>query len=303
MKTYKGFNSDMTCLDYKFEIGKTYEEPAAEVCQYGFHSCKYPLDVFAYYPPARSRYCEVEADGVISQSANDRKIASTKLTVNTEIGIKGIIDATAEYVFDHPAEKYSPHSSDSCGVALSACRRGVASSAGKQSIAAAGEYGAAITTGTASVALTTEICSTALSKGVNSAALMEGDLGEALTTDRNSAALVTGKYSVALSTGDGSIASSTGDRGTALAIGDFSEASAMGEKSIACGLGRGCKAKGAKGCWLVLAEQASNSETYESVQAVIVDGEKIKENTYYMLINGEIVEADGDISPQDLLPY
>ena len=58
--------------------------------------------------------------------------------------------------------------------------------------------------------------------------------------------------------------------------------------------GKDCKAKGALGCWLVLTERGEwNDGCYsiKDVKAFKVDGEKIKPNTYYKLIDGEAVEV------------
>ena len=75
MKMYKGFDKDLKCRDFQYEIGKTYEEPTAELCEKGFHACEYPLDVFGYYAPGyMSRYCEVDLDDVSHKKAT--KIAS-----------------------------------------------------------------------------------------------------------------------------------------------------------------------------------------------------------------------------------
>ena len=64
MKAYKGFNRELRCKGFQYEVGKEYEEPEAELCKCGFHACEDPLDVFCYDPPASSRYCEVEMDEV-----------------------------------------------------------------------------------------------------------------------------------------------------------------------------------------------------------------------------------------------
>ena len=75
MKMYKGFDKDLKCRDFQYEIGKTYEEPTAELCEKGFHACEYPLDVFEYYAPGEmSRYCEVDLDDVSDKKT--AKIAS-----------------------------------------------------------------------------------------------------------------------------------------------------------------------------------------------------------------------------------
>lgn len=62
IKAYKGFNKDLQCRGFQYEIGKEYEEETANLCHAGFHACEYPLDVFGYYSPADSRFCEVELD-------------------------------------------------------------------------------------------------------------------------------------------------------------------------------------------------------------------------------------------------
>ena len=101
------------------------------------------------------------------------------------------------------------------------------------------------------------------------------------TKKEKGAASATGEYGVASATGEYGAASATGLRGAA---------SATGDESIACGLGLQCKAKGAKGCWLVLAERTPSGSIL-SVKAAKVDGKKIKENTYYQLVNGMFTEA------------
>lgn len=60
MKTYKGFNENMTCQGFQYEEGKEYEEKEAVVCERGFHACEYPLDCFSYYDPNKSVYHEVD---------------------------------------------------------------------------------------------------------------------------------------------------------------------------------------------------------------------------------------------------
>ena len=97
MKAYKGFNKDMTCRGFQYEIGKEYETDKAKTCECGFHACEYPLDCFGYYSPAESRYCEVEQSGEISKNGGDSKVASSKIKIGAEIGIKGLIKAAFEY--------------------------------------------------------------------------------------------------------------------------------------------------------------------------------------------------------------
>ena len=99
MKCYKGFDKDLKCCDFQYEIGKEYEEERAEICDTGFHACENPLDVFGYYAPADSRYCEVELDAN-DQKSDDSKRVGKKISIKAEIGIAGIIKAGLEYIKD-----------------------------------------------------------------------------------------------------------------------------------------------------------------------------------------------------------
>lgn len=97
IKSYKGFNKDMTCNGFQYEEGKEYETDKAEACKCGFHACEYPLDTFSYYNPAESIFHEVEQSGHLSREDNDSKVASTKIKIGASINIAGIVKAAIEY--------------------------------------------------------------------------------------------------------------------------------------------------------------------------------------------------------------
>ena len=138
MKTYKGFDKNLQCRGFQYEIGKEYEEEKAEACNCGFHACERPLDVFAYYAPADSRYCEVEQDGELSKRNDDSKVASTKIKIGAEIGIPGLVKAQIEYVKSHCTNEYN-------------AEPGKPATAGYSGAATAGEYGAATSRGSVAV--------------------------------------------------------------------------------------------------------------------------------------------------------
>ena len=97
IKAYKGFNSDLTCRGFQYEIGKEYKTRSAKCCEKGFHACENPFDVLNYYPDIFShRYCEVEQSGMIDK--DDRKTASTRIKINAEIGFAGLFKAGIEWL-------------------------------------------------------------------------------------------------------------------------------------------------------------------------------------------------------------
>ena len=99
MKAFKGFDKNLKCRDFQFEIGKEYEEKEAKLCNKGFHACEFPLDVLMYYPPTEgNRFCEVEIEDTGERKTDDTKVCGTKIKIGTEIGIKGLINATFKYV-------------------------------------------------------------------------------------------------------------------------------------------------------------------------------------------------------------
>ena len=98
LKTYKAFDKDLSCRGFKYEVGKEYEETGdIKACEKGFHACPYPLDVFGYYAPGGSRFCEVEQSGKIDDSGRD-KVCSSKIRIGAELDIRGLVKAAVSYV-------------------------------------------------------------------------------------------------------------------------------------------------------------------------------------------------------------
>ena len=144
---YKGFDKDLKCRGFQYEIGKEYECENAAACETGFHACERPLDVFSYYPPAFSRYCEVEQSGKTDANSDDSKVASTKIKIGAEIGIPGLVKAQIEYVKAHTTMEHTDPKAATAGNsgAATAGDRGYALSGGNS---ACGKNGVAVVRGT-----------------------------------------------------------------------------------------------------------------------------------------------------------
>ena len=146
IKAYKAFDKDLSCRGFKYEVGKEYEETGyIKACEKGFHACPYPLDVFGYYAPAGSRFCEVEQSGKIDDSESD-KVCSSKIRIGAELDIRGLVKAAVSFVKERctnecNAEPGKPATAGDSGAAT----------AGDSGAATAGDGGAATARGKASV--------------------------------------------------------------------------------------------------------------------------------------------------------
>ena len=191
IKSFKGFNSDMTCRGKKYEEGKEYEEEKAVACEAGMHACEYPLDCFNYYAPGQSVYHEVEQSGKIAKQGDDTKVASTKMKIGARLDIAGIVKAAIEYTKSRTTMEYTDPKR-----------------------ATAGNYGAATSRGK----------------------------------------------------------------------------SATGKNGLSVARGNNVRVKGGLGAILVICEEEESSYDIKEWKATVVDGKKIKADTWYCLKNGEVVE-------------
>ena len=284
IKGFKGFDKNLKCRNYQYEVGKDFEETGnIKACSNGFHFCENPADIFSYYPPSDSgnlnRYCEVEGTGKIDKDSDDSKIACSKIHISAEIGIKGLINAWVKFILDKV--NWDDSKATNTGYQSAATNTGYRSAATNT-----GDQSAATNTGYRSAATNTGDQSAATNTGYRSAATNTGD---------QSAATNTGDQSAATNTGDQSAATNTGDQSAATNTGDQSAAIVDGKDSIAIVTGKDSKAKGALGCWIVLTERGNwDGETYPilSVQAFKVDGNSIKEDTFYKLVDGKPKEVE-----------
>ena len=99
IKSYKGFDKNLKCRDFQYEIGKEYEmDGEIKVCNRGFHACESPFDVFDHYTMIDSRFCEVEQDGNISKEDRGTKICSSKIKIKAELKLADMINLGVEWL-------------------------------------------------------------------------------------------------------------------------------------------------------------------------------------------------------------
>ncbi|EHF1515384.1 hypothetical protein JZQ58_004667 [Salmonella enterica subsp. enterica serovar Rissen] len=194
--TFKGFNKDLKCRDFQFEIGKTFHHDGkVEACVSGFHACECPFDVFSYYSPADSRFAETISFGITNREEDgDTKIASASITIKAELTLPQFIQRGIEWIWSKIDK--SLEQQIMCG------NRSAATNTGDWSAATnTGNCSAATNTGNCSAATNTGNCSAATNTGNRSAATNTGDWSAATNTGDWSAAEVSGSQSVAAAFG------------------------------------------------------------------------------------------------------
>ncbi|EAO2339851.1 hypothetical protein E2C58_11150 [Salmonella enterica] len=258
--TFKGFNKELKCRDFQFEIGKTFHHDGkVEACGSGFHACEFPFDVFSYYPPAESRYAETISFGVTDrEEEGDTKIASASITIKAELTLPQFIQRGIEWIWSKIDKSLEQQ----------------------------------IMSGNCSAATNTGNRSTATNTGNRSAATNTGDWSAATNTGNRSAATNTGNRSAATNTGDWSAATNTGNWSAATNTGNWSAAEVSGSQSVAAALGIEGKARASEGGAIVLCYRDKNGELIH-IRASKVGENDIMPNTWYQLNeDGEFVECE-----------
>jgi hypothetical protein len=138
------------------------------------------------------------------------------------------------------------------------------------------------------------------SDGSSGYAAQIGSSGDAAKIGSSGYAAQIGSSGYAAQIGSSGDAAKIGSSGYAAKIGssgDAAQITSTGEDSVICcaGCDSICKAK--KGSWITLSEWKWNDEKQRYVPVCVktefVDGERIKEDTFYKLLNGEFKEVKG----------
>ena len=248
---YKGFDENLCCKGFQYEVGKEYEqEGEIKCCVKGFHACTNPFDVLSYYVVnGKNRFCEVEQMGVVRTGSDDTKQCSSKIKIKAEIGMVGLFKAGVEWI----KEKTNPKP-----IIKETKGNGGASSGNAAKIGSSGDYAKI------------------------------GSSGYAAKIGSSGYAAKIG------SSGNAAKIGSSGDYAKIGSSGDYAQIDSTGGGSVVCCAGNNCTAKASIGSWITLAEWKYSDERERYVPVCVktefVDGERIKADTWYKLIDGEFKE-------------
>ena len=103
IKAYKGFDKNMQCRGFQYEIGKEYDfDGEIELCKQGFHACKSPIEVWSYYDMIGdgTRFAEVELSGKILEDNSSTKVCASHIKIKNELSLTDMINLGVAYFKD-----------------------------------------------------------------------------------------------------------------------------------------------------------------------------------------------------------
>ena len=243
---YKGFDKNLKCRDFQYEVGKEYEmDGDIKCCERGFHACESPLEVFDHYDMLTSRFAKVEQSGEIDKEENTTKVCSSKIKVKAELKLADMINLGVEWIKEvtSPAkvkkdDKLNDNGGDYAQIGSSGDSAQIGSSGDSAKIGSSGD---------------------------------SAQIG---------------------SSGDYAKIGSSGDSAQIGSSGDYAQIESTGNHSVVMAAGNDSIAKAKIGSWITLAEwdRINGVWTPICVKTEQVDGERIKADTFYKLVDGEFVE-------------
>ena len=219
--SYKGFDNDLKCRNFQYEVGKEYEmDGDIKCCKRGFHACESPLEVFDHYDMLNSRFAKVEQSGEIDKEEKTTKVCSSKIKIKAELKLADIINLGVEWI-----------------------------------------------------------------KEVTSPTKVKKE--DRLNDNGGNSAKIG-------SSGDSAQIGSSGNSAKIGSSGDYAKIESTGNHSVVMAAGHDSIAKAKIGSWITLAEWDYIDGVYTPicVKTEKVDGERIKSDTFYKLVNGEFKEVE-----------
>ena len=301
--SYKGFDKNMKCRGFQYEVGKEYDmDGEIKCCNRGFHACKSPLEVWDYYDMLNSRFAEVEQSGKIDEEENSTKVCSSHIKIKAELKLADIINIGVEWLKDITSpskvktdgilndngdrKKQIGSSGDYAQIGSSGDSAKIGSSGDYAKIGSSGDYAQIGSSG-----YSAKIGSSGESAKIGSS----GDSAK-IGSSGDSAKIGSSGYSAKIgSSGDYAKIGSSGDYAKIGSSGYSAKIDSTGEDSVIMCAGNSSRAKAKVGSWITLAEWKWSDKKKRDVPVCVkteyVDGQNIKADTWYQLKNGKFVEV------------
>ena len=319
---YKGFDKNLKCRDFQYEVGKEYEmDGDIKCCERGFHACESPLEVFDHYDMLNSRFAKVEQSGEIDKEENSTKVCSSRIKVKAELKLADMINLGVEWIKDvtSPAKLKKETDLDDNGgdyarIGSSGAYARIGSSGASAKIGSSGDYARIGSSGDSaqigssgysakigssgdSAQIGSSGDSARIGSSGDSAKIGSSGYSAQIGSSGDSAQIGSSGYSAKIgSSGYSAKIDSSGDSAKIGSSGDYAKIESTGNHSVVMAAGDNSIAKAKIGSWITLAEWKKDYEDGKwkpiCVKTEQVDGERIKADTFYKLIDGEFKEVE-----------
>ena len=312
VKGYKAFNKGMICRGKQYKENATYEENGNEICEAGvMHFCENPFDVLDYYQLVDENgnipdFADVEAIGDVYKKGN--KTATNKLHIGAKLGLKGFVKACVDFTIEKArVESGKDNETDSSGYSAQIGSSGdyakIDSSGDCAQIGSSGDYAKIGSSGYSAKIGSSGDYAQIGSSGYSAQIGSSGYSAQIGSSGDYAQIGSSGDYAKIGSSGDYAKIGSSGDYAQIGSSGDYAQITSKGKNSVVMAAGYNSIAKAKIGSWITLAEWIRTDKTNDSgkyiwipkcVKTECVDGEHIKEDTFYKLVNGEFKEVESE---------
>jgi hypothetical protein len=300
MKGYKAFNKGLICKGKQYKENETFEEERAVPCHRGMHFCKNPFDVLNFYDLVDengefSDFARVEAPDDAEVKTDDNiKYCTTKLKVGAKFSFAGFVKTCVDFVIEK-TQSEKPDSGNSAKIGSSGYSAKIGSSGDYAQIGSSGNSAKIGSSGDSAQIGSSGDYAKIGSSGDSAKIGSSGNSAKIGSSGYSAKIGSSGDYAQIGSSGNSAKIGSSGDSAQIGSSGDSAKIKSTGYDSVICCAGDDSCVSAKKGSWITLAEWKYSYEkdryVPKCVKTEYVDGERIKEDTMYKLIDGEFTEV------------
>lgn len=306
---YKAFEKGMICKDKQYKENTTYEENGNKICQAGvMHYCENPFDVLNYYPLIdengnMSEFAEVESLGEVYK--DEDKSATNKLHIGAKLEFKNFVKTCIDFIVKEAkiSKRGNPAQIANSGgyvqIANSRSSAQISSSGYSVQIGSSGKFAQIASSGNNVKIVNNGIAAQIANSGDDTQIGNSGSNVRLASSGYAAKIISSGNYSRIANSGDYSQIISSGNSTKVVSSGDDVKITSKGKRSVVMAAGYNSMVKAKVGSFITLTEwelayvedEGDLCWIPKCIKTEYVDGKRIKEDTFYKLVNGEFVET------------
>ena len=326
---YKAFKKGMICRDKQYKENTTYEENGNKICEAGvMHFCENPFDVLNFYPLIDENdnipeFAEVEPLGEVYKVKDIDISATNKLHIGVKLGFKNFVKTCIDFIVkearisikENTAQTASSgdyakiasnennahiaSSGDYASIGSSGRNAQIASSGHFAQTASSGDYAQIANSGDNTKIISSGICSQITNSGRDTQIASNRTAVRIASSGDYARIVSSGNRSQIADSGDNTKIISSGNSVKIISSGDDVKITSKGKRSVVMAAGYNSMVKAKVGSFITLTEwelayvedEGDLCWIPKCIKTEYVDGKRIKEDTFYKLVNGEFVET------------